>query len=117
GTGGDGGTPQLQRVTVAGGEGQRGGELTRLGGGRHRSGPRRDVVDGGRARTLVAGRGGDEHPGRVGVEEGQLDRVGERAGTATDGEVDDVDAVLHRLGDRRGGVRGEAALRTAHPVH
>ena len=46
---------------------------------------------------VVAGRGDDEHAGGVGVEEGQLDRVGERVGAAGDREVDDVDAVEDRL--------------------
>ncbi len=87
-----------------------------LGGGRHRGHPRRDVVDRRRARPAVAGRGRDEHAGRVGVEEGQLDRVGERVGATRDGEVDDVDAVQDGLGHRGGGVGAEATVGTADLV-
>ena len=64
-----------------------------------------------RARAVVAGRGGDEHAGGVGVEERQLHRVGERIGAAGDREVDHVDAVEDGLADGRGGVGVEAALR------
>ena len=38
--------------------------------------PRRQVVGRAGARAVVAGRGSDEHASGVGVEEGQLDRVG-----------------------------------------
>ena len=58
----------------------------------------------------------DEDAGGVGVEEGQLDRVGERVGAAGDREVDDVDAVEDGLGDRGGRVGGEAALDAADLV-
>ena len=74
------------------------------------------MVGGARTRAFVAGRGGDEDAGRVGVEEGELDRVGERVGAAGDREVDDLDAVEDRLGDRGRGVGAEAALDAADLV-
>jgi hypothetical protein len=66
------------------------------------------VVGGVRAGAGVAGGRGDEHAGGVGVEEGELDGVGERGAAAGDGEVDDVDAVGDGLVDRGGGVGREA---------
>ena len=57
----------------------------------------------------------DEHAGRVGVEERQLDRVGERVGAAGDREVDDVDAVQDRLLRRRRRSRSRSSPRCRRP--
>ena len=57
----------------------------------------------------------DQHAGGVRVEEGQLDRVGERVGAAGDREVDDVDAVEDRLRRPRRRSRSRSSPRCRRP--
>jgi hypothetical protein len=74
------------------------------------------VVDRAGPGPLVAGRRRNEDARRVGVEEGQLDRITERLRAAGDREVDHVDPVQDCLanGGRRVGVK--AALDAADLV-
>ena len=58
--------------------------------------------------TAVAARRGDEDAGLRRVEERHFDDVGEERRGAADREVDHVDAVDHRLVDRRDAVGVEA---------
>jgi hypothetical protein len=73
----------------------------------------------GRRRSGAAIAGGriDDDARRVGVEEGELDRVGIRVGAAGNREVDHVDTVDDCLVDGCDRVGAEASLRETDPVH
>ena len=93
-----------------------GGECA-VGGARGDSShPRPAVIGGVRGGAGVACRRGDEDARVVGIQEGQLDRIGVGVVATADREVDDVDAILNRLLDRRDGIALEAALVAADLV-
>ena len=116
GAGGDRDAVDAVGVAVVGGQGEVGRELAGLGRRRDAHHPRAQVVGGGRAGTVVAGGGRDEHARGVRVEEGQLGGVAHRLGATADRVVDDVDAVEDGLLGGRGRVGAVAARGAAHAV-